>query len=170
MPKHRALPPLAELQEVFEYNSATGAFKWKKTLSNRAIQGATAGAAKDGYVVIRYKNVLYRAHRFAYYFHTGVDPVEMTIDHKDGNRSNNAITNLRVATYKDQQGNRPKPTNNTSGSVGVCFDKAKNKWMARLCGKFIGYFTEKEKAAAAYQTAATDYFGEFVHKGIKKAP
>ena len=161
MPKHRALPPLAELQEVFEYNSATGAFKWKKTLSSRAIKGTTAGAAKDGYVVIRYKNVLYRAHRLAYYFHTGVDPAEMTIDHKDGNRNNNSVSNLRLATHKDQQGNRPNPVNNTSGSVGVCFDKAKNKWMARLGKKFIGYFTAKEEAAAAYEEAATAYFGEF---------
>ena len=161
MPKHRALPPLVELQKSLEYDCNTGLFTWKETLSNRAVKGSIAGAQKDGYTLIRYNKRIYRAHRLAYYFYTGVDPAEMTIDHIDRNRSNNAIKNLRLATYKDQQGNRPVPVNNTSGYVGVSLDARRHKWYARLKGRHLGYFNTKEEAAAAYEKAATLYFDKF---------
>ena len=164
MPKHRALPPLAELREVLDYCPSTGLFRWKKTLSNRALQGAVAGSLKDGYIVIRYDGVLLRAHRLAYYLHTGNDPADKTIDHKDRCRSNNAIKNLRLADPVQQQGNTPRQVNNSSGLRGVCFDKQKSKWMVRLGGKFLGYFLDKEEAAAAYEEAATAYFGEFLRE------
>lgn len=47
-------------------------------------------------------------------------PQGMTIDHKDRNRMNNRINNLRYATPTEQVLNRNKQKSNKTGRVGVC--------------------------------------------------
>ena len=89
----------------------------------------------------------------------------LTIDHKDGNKDNNAISNLRLADESQQRGNIGLRSDNSSGVRGVHFDKTRNKWMARLTEKGItrnlGRFDSKEEAQAAYEKAAIVYFKEF---------
>jgi len=87
------------------------------------------------------------------------------VDHEDHNGLNNQRGNLRVATYQENQRNRRKSHNNTSGYKGVCWNKARRKWaaMIRVNGKLIhlGRFVAIEDAAQAYDAAALRYFGEF---------
>jgi hypothetical protein len=45
---------------------------------------------------------------------------------------------------------------------GVTFCKTTKKWRAQLNGH-LGRFNTIEEAAIAYNTAATEYFGEFAH-------
>jgi hypothetical protein len=53
-------------------------------------------------------------------------------DHIDRNRLNNNISNLRYATYSENNQNRSKCKNNTSTCTGVSFHKKANKWEVRI--------------------------------------
>lgn len=87
------------------------------------------------------------------------------IDHKDGNKLNCLDENLRICSHSQNGQNRGKNKNNTSGYKGVTWDRACQKWHARVTinNKEInlGNFKEVEDAARAYNVAAIKHFGEF---------
>ena len=60
---------------------------------------------KRGYCHVRYKNVTYKLHRIVYKMWHGKDPGNKVIDHRDGNPSNNAPTNLRCVRHADNIAN-----------------------------------------------------------------
>ncbi len=87
------------------------------------------------------------------------------IDHIDMNTLNNRRSNIRIATRSQNQSNRNKQQNNTSGYKGVGWKKQINKWQAYIAINrhqfHLGYFTSKIQAAKAYNEAAIKYFGPF---------
>jgi len=87
------------------------------------------------------------------------------VDHIDGDRKNNALSNLRWCTHAENMRNRKKQRNNTSEYTGVSFNKASGKWKAYITvggkKKYLGRFHTKEEAAAVYREAAKEAFGEF---------
>lgn len=86
-------------------------------------------------------------------------------DHIDTDGLNNQRSNLREATRGQQQANRNRFKNNTSGYKGVSWHKKTQKWMVRISINkkhiFLGYFDDIKGAARAYNEAALKYFGEF---------
>jgi hypothetical protein len=54
------------------------------------------------------------------------------IDHKDGNRKNRTISNLRKATRSQQQMNQKLPSDNSSGYIGIYRNKKQQKWCAQI--------------------------------------
>ena len=87
------------------------------------------------------------------------------IDHKNGNKLDNRIANLRICSQKENQANSKKGKNNTSGFKGVSWDKSRKKWRAYLTKnykqQFIGRFDDKKEAAKAYNNRARKEFGNF---------
>jgi len=87
------------------------------------------------------------------------------IDHINGDKLDNRKENLRVCKQSENCANRGLNKNNTSGFKGVCFDKRKNKWMAKIQVNrkyiFCGYAETPEQAALKYNIFATKHFGEF---------
>lgn len=87
------------------------------------------------------------------------------VDHINGQPWDNRKCNLRFATQHQNTQNSAMPSSNTTGYKGVCFDKRKKKYLAaiHLNGKtkFLGYFSNPQDAAKAYDKAAVLYFGEF---------
>ena len=81
---------------------------------------------------------------------------EPTVDHKDQNKLNNSLYNLKWETHRGQQLNQGMPSNNTSGNKGVYYDKGKNRWTATICKtpNKITRRTFKTKAAAIAQRLA----------------
>jgi len=150
--KTRPLPPLAVLHELFEYQD--GNLVRKKTTSQNAQKGQIAGTNSNGYIIINIKRAFYRVHRIIWYMHTEVDPVNLIIDHIDGNPLNNRIQNLRICEQKDNCKNSVKSARNTSGYKGVNLHKHPNQWRARIRhdGKYIhiGIFDTPEEAHRAY--------------------
>lgn len=93
---------------------------------------------------------------------------ELDIDHINGNTIDNRKSNLRICNHCDNMKNQTKRKTNTSGIVGVYWDRKRNKWVATL--KFNGKsvlhkrFDKKEEAIQARKEAEAKYFGEFARK------
>lgn len=88
------------------------------------------------------------------------------IDHINGNKSDNRICNLRLATSQQNKFNRKKTLNKkTSIYKGVYFMKRDNVWCADFRinrkSKYIGRFNSEIEAAKAYDTTVLQIFGKF---------
>lgn len=86
----------------------------------------------------------------------------LTIDHIDGNKDNNHISNLRMATHQQQNYNRK--CYNKLGIKGV--NKTKyNKYVAFIYidkkQTYLGTFDTIEEASLAYETKARELHGDF---------
>lgn len=110
----------------------------------------------DGYVQIcfrKFKNI--KGHRLAWCLYYGEwPPSDMQIDHKDGNRSNNRIENLRLISHSGNCQNSALRCDNTSGYTGVTWAPKVRLWRARCHanGKTVdfGYHKTPEDAYKAY--------------------
>ena|ERR1700752_4320654 len=155
----------ATLKSWLTYDPETGVFTWARSRGQGKVQvGRQAGCLhQDGYVKIRLFDRMYRCSRLAVLYMTGVMPA--FVDHIDRDRSNDRWANLRVCTRSQNQSNRPKQVNNTSGFKGVLWHKQNKKWWARIryCRKVksLGLFNSPEEAAAAYVRAAKELHGDF---------
>lgn len=123
----------------------------------------------DKYFILMINGRMYRNHRIVYFLSTGIDPIGFEVDHIDNNGLNNRPENLRLATHTDNQRNRGKPSNNTSGKKGVFYAKQVGKWCAQITingRKFaLGYFDDVELASRTYEQAAKEAFGGFYREG-----
>lgn len=104
---------------------------------------------------------------------TGLDDLLYDIDHKNGEstRNDNRKFNLRIATRSQNQMNKGKQKNNTSGIVGVGWHKTTNKWVAYIAINkkqiHLGLFDKKEDAIKARKEAEDKYFGEWSYDNSK---
>lgn len=146
----------ARLKELLRYDPDTGIFRWKVRTSNRVKVGDAAGWPNKGYVLIKVDGEVYMAHRSAWLYQTGQWPAEQT-DHRNGIGDDNRWGNLREATCGQNQQNRSKHSNNTSGLIGVYWVKNAQRWRAQICvdgrQRYLGYFHNKESAHEAYLVA-----------------
>jgi hypothetical protein len=89
----------------------------------------------------------------------------MDLDHKDVDKTNNRIENLRLTNDSLNAGNVKKQQNKSSIYKGVLWHKQHNKWYSqiRANGKtqFLGLFADEVKAAKAYDAAAKKHFQDF---------
>lgn len=153
------------LGELLRFDPEMGRFFWiHATSRGRSRNGELAGTTRiDGYRVIIISGRRYLEHRLAWLAIHGEWPTQK-VDHRDGNRSNNRIDNLRLATSSQNSANSRKSWSN-SGQRGVHWHKGHQKWMAhiRVDGRHIhlGYHATADEAAAAHAIASKKFFGEF---------
>lgn len=161
---------LSELKKNVKYDEATGTFTWLNVDSiHPRMRGRAAGTKrKDGYSQINIFGVCYLSHRLAWFYSNGNWPSEF-IDHVDGNRGNNCLANLRLASPCENQYNRRNNKSNSSGSKGVTFCSRSGKWIAkvRLAKKihFLGRFEDIELASLVANQFREKYHGEFCRHG-----
>lgn len=87
------------------------------------------------------------------------------IDHKDRNRSNNRLANLRDSTHTQNMMNACIRSNNKTGFKGVRWHEECKGYAAHIkVGNkrlWLGAHPTPEQASAAYAKAAKKYYGEF---------
>ena len=91
-------------------------------------------------------------------------PLELEVDHKDGNGLNNQRYNLRICTQKQNRRNISVQKNNRLGYKGV-HQESKGSFSARITVDkklmWLGSYKNPIDAAKAYDLAATKHHGEF---------
>lgn len=147
---------LERLRYLLRYDEVTGEFYWRNPQTRSLRSGCIAGRiANSGYRGIMVDCVRYQAHRLAWFWCTGEWP-ENEIDHKNGKRSDNRKSNLRLATKSQNQQNIPGARrHNTHGFLGVTYYG--DRWRAniKLNNKtyYIGTYDTPEEAHKAYLSA-----------------
>lgn len=146
----KTYPSQQELHAALRYDPETGKF---------TRDGKPTGSVSTlGYEVIGLHGQRYMAHVLAWIYVHGIRPE--VVDHKNLQRADNRIANLRSATRGLNRANS-KP-NEGKTTKGVRKDpRCHNRFAAVLCGKHIGMFGSEQEAYAAYLDAAKQRFGEF---------
>lgn len=145
--------------DALTYLPETGQFAWSRPASNRPDRaGKIAGSTdKKGYILIKIQiggyQVTIFAHRLVWAIERGW-PTSI-LDHIDGVKSHNAISNLREADPVTNAHNRKTPITNTSGYIGVIVRSF--GYVARITANrkhhHLGVFRTAEEAYAAYLDA-----------------
>jgi len=171
--KSKPYPSQEELHELFEYreDNISQPLIWKIRPSRRVKIGDAAGCSNEcsetnkGYYAIRINGTNYQLQRLVWIYHNGDIPDVMQVDHIDGNKVNNRIENLRLATQSENNHNTKISSKNTSGVKGVSWSKQKKKWRAQIRinykQKFIGLFDTIEEAEAAVIATRNNLHGDF---------
>ena len=157
------------LKTVLHYNQKTGEFHWLVKPASRTHIGDLAGCKETerGYWVIGIAGKIYKAHRLAWLYVYGYLPEYL--DHKNRNRMDNRISNLREATKPQNGGNA---YGRKEGKLkGAYWHKRAKRWTSHINikGKFVwlGQYATEEEAHAAYCKAAKVKFGEFFYSGSR---
>lgn len=169
--KRTPLPSQDYLRECFAYDPDTGVLTWRERplshFENPRIQlgwntrhsNTPAGALKaHGYRAVKLDRCMYLAHRLIWVLVVGEEP--HVIDHRNRNRADNRISNLRNVSPSENCHNQ-KPRN-PEGLPGVARASSPQRWRARISlgGRqiYLGRFDTPEEAHEAYKAAAQKYY------------
>jgi hypothetical protein len=150
------------LLEWFDYDGKV--LSWKDKSRETKICFNTAG-----YPMIRFANNARLVHRLVFLMIHGYLPTEL--DHKNGDKKDYSIDNLRPATRSQNTQNRSAEKDNRSGFKGVSWDTRYKRWEVRVAkhGKVyrkVGFKDAKD--ADEFACLLRDLVhGEFAnHKGV----
>lgn len=170
---------IEDLHRLLTIDMETGKLFWKRrdtswfkegydTIETQAKRWNTRFAEKeafnnmghDGY----YRGFLFnnriRTHRVVWAMANGSWP-EHTIDHIDGDRSNNRPSNLRDVIHADNIQNQNKPLPNSKSKIRGVHQVPSGKWVAQLRAynkRFhLGTFDTIEEAEIAYNAGRIKY-------------
>ena len=176
------------LRSLIDYNPETGSMTWRQrpkelfsefrshracSIWNNKYAGtpALSNIGDQGYMRGRIFKQDYKAHRVAWAVYHGYWP--KVIDHIDGDRLNNRMSNLRETDLSGNARNSSIGAKNTSGHLGVGWITREKKWNAsiKVNGKKIslGNYSEKSDAIKARKEAESEY-GFHINHGKSKIP
>ena len=148
--------------------SYDGKHLYWKVISGRRLSGPVGAVNSRGYASVKLTtngvSKSYLVHRVCWFLHYGSWPTKF-LDHINGNRLDNRISNLREVT--GSQNSMNKKGNSCSNSVfrGVSYHNREGHYRAVIgtSGKsnYLGGFVCEREAALVYNHTAEKLFGEY---------
>ena len=122
---------LSQLSDVVYLDaSSPSGLRWKvdiKSGKNKVqvyLDSVAGSLMTQGYWTVKYKGKNYPCHRVVWSLTYNCEiPPKLQIDHIDGDRANNCISNLRLVTHVVNSRNKRKRPTNLSGKTGVSIIK-----------------------------------------------
>lgn len=148
----------SELRELVSYDPDTGIFIRLKSGWRKQIGKPVGRKDTYGYIQIKLFGKAYLAHRAAWLYVHGQWP-DGEIDHINGDRSDNRISNLRIVSHALNCQNRHKvqSTSVHAKLLGVGYDKRYNRYFSVIQTngkrKYLGSFDSAKEAHLAYLSA-----------------
>jgi hypothetical protein len=159
--------PVTMLRQLFAYDNNTGLVSWKIPRKNGVVAGVVAGSvdSTSGYARLCFGRKSYKVHRVVWALAYGEWPV-IDIDHINGDKTDNRLENLRLATRAENLRSMKKRKNSLCSLKGVTrYMKNKDRFCAqiRIDGKqrSLGIFDSQQAAHDAYCASAVVAFGKF---------
>lgn len=178
------------VKEIFDYRD--GFLYWKKlnkgNNNGKAKIGEKAGSVSNTSSgprrMVRILKYCYYTSRLIFFYHHGYFPE--FVDHKDRDKSNENINNLRPATAQENARNRTSNKGSSSKYLGVSYSKRITNRIIKTTGKMgtysyprwsaqiqvngirigLGYFKTEIEAALAFNAAAQEHYKEFANLNI----
>lgn len=168
--------PIETLGQLLRYDAGTGKLywlersvemfvgNWNKTAEqlcawwNGRFAGREAFTA-DGFYGCKAGRIFgksHYAHRVAWALSAGDWPAS-EIDHINGDRADNRMSNLRAVDHQANMQNKKVYASSTSGCHGVTFHKRMQRWQAKITinkkVRYLGTFDTRDAAVAARRLA-----------------
>ena len=158
------------VRELLDYDPETGALTWRmrdqkwfastrarNAWNNRFAERITATAQDtNGYLLVGVFGRKYRTHRLIWLWMMGAWPTDQ-IDHLNHDRADNRWRNLRLVTPAENGKNQSIRITNTSGAMGVWWDRQRNSWQAYIDASgrriHLGRYITKTDAIIARKAA-----------------
>lgn len=151
---------LPRAEYLFTTDKQTAAHNCKIWNGRFAGSEAFAVLGNNGYYSGSIFRKKYLAHRVIWLLYTGEWPLE-EIDHINGDRRDNRISNLRPVSHTENARNQRLNKKNTTGAIGVGFYKKTGKWEAsiKIGGRksHLGLFDDFDSALLARKVAEAKY-------------
>lgn len=161
------LPSQSKLREIFDFLPVTGELIWKPRKDRVSQWNGRHSGKVVGSVCgndYRYTKIDGRrcvVHRLIWKLAYGSIPNNMMIDHRDQDKSNNRLDNLRLATNGQNQFNKRAQTHKKFKGVYSHKGKFKAEITHQKERFYLGLFECEVEAAKAFDKKAKDLHGEF---------
>ena len=129
------------------------------------------GISSNGYYIVdlykMQKHKKFKVHRLvAIHFIPNIRNDDF-VDHINGEKLDNTISNLRWCTCQQNQFNKKVYKQSTTGIKGVVWIESIKKWRAKIGYNkrtiYLGSFTNIDDAIKARKEMAAELFGEFIN-------
>jgi hypothetical protein len=139
-----------EIRHLFRCDAEAGILYWTENCPGSAHRGKRAGHVEkpgDGYVRVYSRGVRYQAHRLIWVLVHGSHP-KYFIDHINGNKSDNRISNLRDVPHSVNCQNRR--LQRSGQLVGTSPIKGSSRWIAHAPQVFLNRKSTMQKYLGVY--------------------
>ena len=160
------------LNKMFNYDGDSGKLYHAYDKRGNALKGVEAGwLTNNGYREVQIHLKTYKVHRVIYTMMLGEVKKQLHIDHINHIRDDNRLENLRLVLPNQNMKNKSEYKNNSSGVVGVHWNKKSKNWVARINikgeRKSLGSYLKFTDALDARKNAEVLYGYHKNHGGKK---
>ena len=138
-----------DFHKLLRYEPDTGKLFWLPRgvpKFDNKLAGKEAGCAAGRYCTLKIAPKHYLVHRVIWFLVHNEWPQE--IDHINGDKHDNRLSNLRACTSFENSRNMPIRKNKTSRYSGVRRYKDTNRWCVLVNSKYRGIFDDEDEAGA----------------------